>query len=49
MAQSKNASTRKPVARPGRTLLLFLAAVVALYGVLVAIDLNRDKGDPTMS
>lgn len=45
MAQSKNASTRKPVARPGRTLLLFLAAVVALYGVLVAIDLNRDKGD----
>ena len=31
--------------RPRRTLLLFLAAIIALYGLVALIDLNAKKGD----
>ena len=32
-------------ARPGRTLALFLAAIVALYGLVALIGVTADKGD----
>lgn len=31
--------------RPRRTLVLFLAAIIALYGLVALIDLNNKKGD----
>lgn len=37
------AATNLP--RPRRTLVLFLAAIVALYGLVALIDLNGKKGD----
>ncbi len=44
MAAPRSAARRNRP-RPGRTLIVFLAAVVALYGLLLALDLTRDKGD----
>jgi preprotein translocase subunit SecD len=32
-------------ARPKRTLVLFLAAIIALYGLVALIDMNNKKGD----
>src|SRR5215217_3414368 len=31
--------------RPRRTLVLFLAAIIALYGLVALIDLNHKKGE----
>ena len=33
--------------RPRRTLVLFLAAIIALYGLVALIDLNHKKGEPS--
>jgi len=46
MAAPRNARRQHP--RPGRTLALFLAFIVALYGLLFALDMTRDKGADTV-
>jgi len=46
MAAPRN--VRRNQLRPGRTLTLFLAFIVALYGLLFALDLTRDKGEDTV-
>jgi len=46
MAAPRN--VRRNQLRPGRTLILFLAFIVALYGLLLALDLTRDKGEDTV-
>lgn len=43
MAAPKSSSTNLP--KPRRTLLLFLAAIVALYGLVALLDLNTKKGE----
>jgi len=46
MAAPRNVRRQHP--RPGRTLALFLAFIVALYGLLFALDMTRDKGADTV-
>ncbi|MFI5428348.1 hypothetical protein [Aeromicrobium sp. UC242_57] len=43
MAKQPQRSSNQP--RPKRTLILFLAAVIALYGIVALIDLTNDKDD----
>lgn len=43
MAASKTRSANAP--RPRRTLALFLAAIVAMYGLVALIDINAKKSD----
>lgn len=43
MASSPQRSANLP--RPKRTLTLFIAVLIALYGLVALIDLNADKGD----
>ncbi|WP_456694636.1 protein translocase subunit SecD [Aeromicrobium sp. P5_D10] len=43
MAKAKPRSSTTP--RPKRTLTLFLAAIIALYGLVALIDLTNDKGE----
>ena len=42
-SRGTKAATNLP--RPRRTLVLFLAAIIALYGLVALIDLNTKKGD----
>lgn len=32
---------------PRRTLIIFLAAIIAMYGIVALMDFNSNKGDPT--
>ncbi len=43
MAAPKTRSANLP--RPKRTLVLFLAAIVAMYGLVALLDVNAKKGD----
>ena len=46
MAAPRNASRNTP--RPGRTLIIFLAGVVGLYGLLFALDVTGKKTDDSV-
>ena len=46
MAAPKARSANLP--RPKRTLVLFLAAIIAMYGLVALLDLNSKKGDESV-
>ena len=43
--KSRGTKAASNLPRPRRTLVLFLAAIIALYGLVALIDLNNKKGD----
>jgi len=43
--KSRGIKAASNLPRPRRTLVLFLAAIIALYGLVALIDLNNKKGD----
>lgn len=43
--KSRGTKAASNLPRPRRTLVLFLAAIIALYGLVALVDLNNKKGD----